>query len=390
MSRDYILILGAGRMGVAIAYDLRRFSPQWEVVLVDYDPNAMPRLKALSLDKEVNFIEGSADDPSLLRPLMEKAIVSVGATSYTHHFANAQLAIECGSHWVDLGGNPTVVSLQTTLHSEAEKKGVAVVPDTGLAPGLTNILVGYLTRNLDSIQEIYIRVGGLPQSAQGPLFYRFVFSPQGLVNEYKEPCRVIEDGELKEVEPLTGWEKVYVGPPLGTLEACHTSGGSSTLVETFLGKVKTLNYKTLRYPGHFRRVKLLKELGFFGEEELHIDGTRVSPRTLTERLLEAALGWETRDLVMVKVSVIGEKRKKKEKWEVYLYHESDEKSGLTAMAQTTGFSAAIIARLIAQGAVKQKGVLRQETDIPGDLFINEMGKRGMNFRWKEEPMESPY
>jgi len=369
-------------MGRAIAWDLRNREPKHRLTVLDRDGEALRRLSEFVGGDDVQTVVGDAEDMELVKRLMSRATACIGATTYRYAYEHAAMAVQEGAHWVDLGGNNDVVRRQFTLDEKARQAGVAVIPDSGLAPGMVNIIVGDLLQHLDNVDEIHIRVGGLPQNPKPPLFYGLVFSPEGLANEYFEPALVIEDGELRQAPPLTGWERVYVGAPLGTLEAFHTSGGSSTMVETLLGRVKTLDYKTLRYPGHLQKIKLLLDLGLFDKAEVEAGGVKVAPRKLLGTLLER-LGWVTDDLVVVKVWGEGTRDGKRIRRDYTIIDYADITTGLTAMARTTGFPAAILARMMAEEKITRRGVLRQEEAIPTDLFFAELGKRGVKVRISE-------
>lgn len=382
-----IFIIGAGAMARAIAYDFRNIEPKYPLIVLDNDRTTLTRLTDFIGAEDVQTIQGDAGDLDLLKRLMSGAAASIGAASYRYHYEAARTAVHTGSHWLDLGGNPDVVARQFALHADAVKAGVGVIPDCGLAPGMINILAGELARRLDEVKELHLRVGGLPQNPQPSLFYGLVFSPEGLANEYYEPARIIEDGLVRQVESLTGWERVYFGAPFGTLEAFHTSGGSSTLIDTFKGKIQTLDYKTLRYAGHLRRIKLLKDLGLFSPESMNFhkipSSPSVSPRQVLGCLLEETIGWCKEDLVAVKAWAYGRRNNRMLRVECSLVDYYDAKTNLTAMARTTGFPAAIIARMLADKRVLDAGVLKQEVSIDSQAFMSELRARGIVIDFRE-------
>jgi len=381
MKTDF-LIIGAGGMARAIAFDLLNYEPRHSVVLLDRDPSALEDISRFLGKEGVEYVVGDASDKALVTSLMNRSVAAIGASSYKLHLACAEVAVATGTHWVDLGGNPDVVKSQFALDALAKGASVGIVPDAGLAPGLVNVLGGYLASHLDVIDELHFRVGGLPQNPQPPLFYGLVFSPEGLANEYHEPAWVIEEGELKSVESLTGWERIYFGAPLGTLEAFHTSGGASTMVETFLGKVKALDYKTLRYPGHHRKIKLLGDLGFWNEETVQVRSretgelVKTAPRDVLGALMMKN-GFITDDLVVLLAWGIGKKNGKECRRDIKMLDFADPETGLTSMARTTGFPATIIARMLAEGKITARGVLRQEEVVPAEMMIDELAKRGV-------------
>lgn len=386
-NRNRILIIGAGAMGRAAAYELLRWEPRIPLAVIDKDNAALRQLTELTGEKDVVTFEGDASNRDLVARSMSDSIVAIGAASYRLNLELTNAAIDHRVSWVDLGGNNTVVRQQFNLDSLAGEAGVAIVPDCGLAPGIVNIIGGDVFNRLDRVDELHFRVGGLPQQPKPPLYYGLIFSPEGLINEYIEPTRSITDGEIVETPALTGWEKVHVGPPFGTLEAFHTSGGASTMVDTFADKVKHLDYKTLRYAGHLRRIKLLADIGLFGSEHVDIDhGLSISPRTVMETLL-SRLGWIKEDVVVLKAWAVGEKGNKRKRLEYTMIDYYDPESGLTAMARTTAFSAAVVARMIIDGRIKDTGVLRQESTVPAGEFFKELRLRGINMDIVESEIE---
>ncbi len=370
-----ILIIGAGAMTRAIAYDLAKLT--YNTTVMDRDQSALDRLIEFLGKDNIRTHLADASSLNTCRKLFIGKSLIIGAAGYKYNYELTRLAVECGANWVDLGGNNDVVTQQFTLDEEAKSAEVAVIPDCGLAPGIVNVIAGDMANRLDQIDELHFRVGGLPQKPKPPLFYGFVFSPDGLANEYYEPSRIIVDGEVKEVPSLTGWERVHTGPPYGALEAFHTSGGSSTMIETFVGKVKSLDYKTLRYPGHLGKVKLLLDMGLFDDSEIEIsDNKRVVPRSLFGALLER-FGWIREDVVILKAWAIGQRGDKRIRIDYSLFDEYDPATDLTAMARTTGFSAAVIAYMIINRTISASGVLRQEVSVPTDYYFIEMEKRGL-------------
>lgn len=369
-------------MARAIAFDLLNYEPKYQLIILDREQNALDNLSDFCSGKDLMTVKGDASDKHLLRELMQDTDAAIGASSYKLHYIASMTAIEEKCHWVDLGGNPTVVQQQFALHEQAKTANVGVVPDAGLAPGFVNVIGGYLASRFDEVSELHFRVGGLPQNPKPPLFYGLVFSPEGLANEYYEPAWVIENGEVRAVESLTGWERVHFNAPLGNLEAFHTSGGASTMVDTFRNSVRELDYKTLRYPGHLRKIKLLGDLGFWGEtplkvrcKELGAECT-VSPRDVMGAMLMKS-GFITDDLVALIAWGIGRKDGVIKRIEVKMLDYADPVTGLSAMARTTGFPATIICRLLVEGSIMEYGVLRQEVSVPAIEVFNELLKRGV-------------
>ena len=243
-----------------------------------------------------------------------------------------------------------------TLNEDAVKAGVTIIPYCGAAPGLTNILVGHAVSKLDEVENVHIMVGGLPAEPVPPLGYIVTWSIEDLIADYVSPAKIVENGRIVEVDALSGLEEVEF-PGVGKLEAFYTDG-LTTLLYT-IKPVKSMWEKTLRYPGHAEKIKLLRELGFFDEQPINIDDVNVSPRKVTAKLLEKKLRRpEIRDIFIMKVEVSGVKENSKI---CCVYQLLDRyKDGVTAMARTTGYPTSIIAQLVVQKVIKEKGVIPPE------------------------------
>ncbi len=309
--------------------------------------------------------------------LMKGHQAAFSAVPYRFNLALSRAAIQARVPFCDLGGNHDVVRAQFKLDGAARKKGVGIVPDCGVVPGLGSILVAHGVKKLDSVERIQIRCGGIPQNPRPPLMYELFFSAGGLVNEYVEPAEIIRDGKLCHVESLTGIEQIEFPPPIGKLEAFYTSGGTSTLCETFLGKVQTLDDKTIRHPGHAEKMRAFTQLGLMSSKPVRVDGVSVRPRTLLEQLLEANLRGDGRDILLLRVIVAGRKNGKPRTITYDITDWYDEKNGLSGMQRTTAFSGSIMAQMLARGEVGP-GVHRQEISVPTDRFLAELSRSGIS------------
>jgi lysine 6-dehydrogenase len=301
-----VLVLGAGRMGLGAAYDLAHNSEGVESVTVaDVDEGRARAVAETLRDGRVRPAQVDVEDHARVVELMRGHDAALSCVTYFHNLQLARAAVEARTHFCDLGGNNTVVDAELALDEEARAVGVNIVPDCGLAPGMVSVLAAHGAARFTQLDEIHIRVGGLPQQPRPPLDYQIVFSVEGLINEYVERARVIRNGELIEVESMTELESLDFPAPYGRMEAFQTSGGTSTLPETFLGKVQELDYKTIRYPGHCERFKLLIDLGLASSEETEAHGTRIIPRKLLGELLTRHLPADEPDLVFIRLEFAG-------------------------------------------------------------------------------------
>jgi lysine 6-dehydrogenase len=374
------LILGAGKMARGLVHYLLGRDRAAHIRVLDRVPAHAKELVAWSASPRVS---GAALDfanrPGVRREL-ERADVALSAAHYRFNAMLTTEAIRAKTHLVDLGGNNDIVARQLSQHRAAERAGVTVIPDTGLAPGLASLLAMWAIEGMDRAVRVRIRVGGVPLEPQPPLGYALVFSAEGLINEYVEDALVLRAGKLVRVPSLTEVEPIRFQAPFGLMEAAHTSGGASTLVSTLRGRVRTLEYKTIRYPGHFAQVRALKELGFFATQPVEVGRVRVSPRELTGLLVERSLPTNAPDAILVRVTAEGEIRGRRQLVNITLVDRFDRRTGLSAMARCTAFPSACIAWMIAHGAVAKPGVHCQENVVPVRPLIAELRRAGLRIQ----------
>lgn len=372
-----MLVLGGGLMGRAAVYDMARQDDVERVVVADVDSRKLDETVLVARSNKVEIAEINVRDHERVLAAMKDADAVLGAVSYTVNMDLSRLAIEAGTHFNDMGGNNTVVNAQLGLDARAKAAGVSIIPDTGLAPGMVCPLVMHGVRRMDEAQSVHLRVGGIPRNPVGALKYMLVFSAQGLINEYVEPCVAIREGKLvDDIEPLVDVEALEFPEPFGTLEAFNTSGGTSTLPKTLFGKVRNLDYKTIRYPGHAAQMRAMFELGLMSDEPIDVGGTHVAPRYVLEALLEANVPHGDDDVVLMRVTVDGVKdgRPARAVYEMIDYRAPE--SGLSAMMRGTAFPSSIVCLMMARGQTVP-GATPQELAIDGDLFIEEVLKRGL-------------
>ncbi len=370
------LVIGAGMMGSAIAYDLANSVGVEAVTLADID-GAKAENAAKSIGKRVSPRSLDLNDRGELLGLMRGMDAAIGATSYTHNLALTRAAIEARIHFCDLGGNMDVVDSQLALNDEARRANVCVIPNCGLAPGMACVIAAGAAGKLDRVEEIHIRVGGLPQKPVPPLNYQLVFSAEGLVNEYLEPAEVIRDGAIRQVPSMIELEELVFPPPFGALEAFNTSGGVSTLTRMYAGKARSLDYKTIRYKGHCDKFKTLLDLGFAGNEPITVGSTVRTVRELFEELLRRKLPSNEPDVVLMRVTAIGTVKGARTTLAYEMIDYYDRSSALTSMMRTTAFPTSIIAQLIAGGRITARGVVPPEQCVPLDPLLDELHKRNI-------------
>ena len=374
------LVFGAGMMANGLIFDLTKNKEAKEIVVVDRDQKALDNVKKRFSDKRVECVKGNIDEVSSLARLLKAKDCAINATHYKYNYDLSRLCIEAGVNFCDMGGNNDVVSRQFTLSGEATRMEVSVLPDLGLAPGMAGLAALRFCEGFDELDTVKIRVGGVPLSPDNKLGYQLVFSVEGLINEYMEKALILKDGKELEVESMSGLEYLDFPAPYGRMEAFYTSGGISTLTKTLKGKVKNLDYKTLRYPGHCDLVSFLIDLGLASSKDVELKGLRISPRRFLGKILSDYLPSGRPDAVLVRIEIEGKKKGR----DVCIIHEMideyDPDSGLSAMQRTTAFPVSIIAQMLASGKISKKGVLKQEESVPRDEFMKELENRGIRFK----------
>ena len=372
-----VAILGAGMMGYAAAYELTHFEPYFGVVVCDSDPEKLSRIS-----EQMPGVATIAMDLAEPEAHMAKFRSIKGVFSALPYFLNpgaARLAVAIGAHYVDLGGNTQAVDEVFSLGNLARERSISLLPDAGLAPGLVNVLAAHSLELMPTARSMQIRVGGIPVEPKPPLEYALCFSVDGLINEYRELCRVLRDGLITVVPPLTDVEEISFPPDFPLLEAFNTSGGSSTLPLTYVRKLDNLDYKTIRYPGHAAKIKTLLDLGLMDSEEITLQsGARVSPAQVLIALLSSKLPQNEPDVVLLRVTASDEQQ------EVVLemLDYSDSLSGLSAMMRTTAFPATCILREQMSGNIPA-GAWRLEEVVNSEKLIRELERRSINISVKK-------
>lgn len=284
-------------------------------------------------------------------------------------------AAEAGAKMVDIAFEDAQMELDGAMRSS----GGLLIPGCGLAPGLGAVLLAHGVRTEKGADEAHILVGGIPQKPLPPYGYRLVFSIVGLIREYTDEARVFRGGRMVRVRPFDTVERVRI-PEVGTLEAFCTDGLAS-LVYTMKG-MKTMDEKTLRWPGHAERMNLLLESGFFSSERFQIGGGEVSPIEVSWRILEKKLAQGgPEDMTVMRV----EARSRRKEVVYSLLDRFDRKNGITSMGRTTGFTCSIVTQMVGAGEIQARGVVPPETAVTGEKvesLIAELARRGVRISEK--------
>jgi lysine 6-dehydrogenase len=373
-----MMVLGAGLQGSACAYDLLHNPSVTQVTLADYRLDPLPPFLAGDWDGRLRQLRLDVTDHAAVGQALKGHTSVMSAIPYYYNGPMARAAVEAGCHFSDLGGNTEIVLEQKKLHDQARAKGLSVIPDCGLAPGMVNILAAEGIRRLDVAERVKIYVGGLPQKPEPPLNYQIVYSLEGALDYYTTPSWVLRDGRPVQVDALSEVEPVEFPQPVGTLEAFHTGGGISTMPFAYEGKVDVMEYKTLRYPGHAAIMRPIRELGLLEMQPLEVKGQTVVPRDVFIAAVSPKLHKpQGRDLVALQVEASGRKDGAAKTVTFRLIDRYDCEHGISAMMRTTGYSLSITGQMQADGRIERKGAYTPDEAVPFRAYVDELARRGV-------------
>jgi len=376
-------VLGAGRQGIAAAYDLAKFANADQIWLVDADDTAAvagaERVNQLVDRRAVIPKICDADDTAAAGALMREWDVCASAVPYRYNLGLTQAAIDAHCSFCDLGGNTDVVKMQLQLHDQALVAGVSIIPDCGVGPGAISNLAVHAIEQLDKAEDVVIYDGGIPENPRPPFNYALYFNIDGLINEYHGEARYIVDGELVNVPTLDASEYELVDiPGFGELEAFVTSGALSTMSHTYRGRLRTLKNKTLRYRGHFALIKPLLDVGLMDTNPIAVGADQVVPRQVLGALLEPLFAPQDgdRDVMVIHIVATGNKDGEPTRVTVDLAAHHDNATGFTAMERTTGFHLAVVAAMMASGQTP-RGAVPLEVAVPAEALVRQLDSRGL-------------
>ncbi len=346
-----VLVLGAGLVGGPMALDLAR-NGEFNVTSADLSAEALSRLEGVP---GITTVLADLDNPEVLKALVVKHDLVISAVPGFMGYRTLERIIECGKNAVDIAFFPEDMFL---LDAKAKAMNVTAICDIGVAPGMSNVLIGYGASMLDTLEKGITYVGGLPVVRTWPFEYKAVFSPIDVIEEYTRPARYIDGGRLVVREALSDPELINF-PNVGTLEAFN-SDGLRTLATTVKGDY--LIEKTLRYKGHIEKMAVLRDTGFFDKEPMLINGVMISPLEFTARLLfpKWKLQKGEEDLTIMRVITEGLKNGVRQRYTWDLYDRLDNETGVHSMARTTGYTATMVARLLSKGLYNRKGISAPE------------------------------
>ncbi len=346
-----IIVLGAGLVGGAMVKDLAS-DRDFEITVVDADQVNLDKLKD---ESNVKRIKADLSDHLTLTKLVSDSDLVIGSLPGFMGFSALKTVIECGKDIVDISFFPEDA---LELDRLAKEKKVTAVVDCGVAPGCSNLILGYMSSVLDETESFACYVGGLPRVRSWPYEYKAPFSPADVLEEYTRPSRLVENGKIVTKSALSEVELLDF-PEVGTLEAFNTDGLRSLM---FTMKVPNMKEKTMRFPGHSEKMRMLRETGFFNQESISVSGVKVRPLDLTSKLLFSKwkLNEGEEEFTVMRIMVEGKKEGKRKRYQFDLLDRYDPKTKVSSMARTTGYTCTTVARLLARNKFSHIGICPPE------------------------------
>lgn len=372
-----VAVFGSGLMGSAIARDLVRSKGVDEVMVCDIDRSRLKTLARAESSENLSVKHHNVASRSETTKLLKRFDVGVGALPHGLSEYAIESTLHAGVSFVDLIFGWRFV--QSKVHLTAKRKNITIIPACGLAPGLTNILAMDAADGMEKVDEVHIKVGGVPERPKPPLNYRIVFSFDAVLEEYIREAAIVKNGRLTEVDALTGLETISFPQPIGNCE-CFYTDGLSTLTHTMKG-VKEMDEKTIRWPGHVAQIRTLIECGLLETDPVFIDGNRIVPRKFVSKVLSERikLGKE-KDLTLLRVDVTGKSDGKRIHQRYQMIDHYDSRNELTSMARTTAFPCSVAAQMLGAGLVQERGLVPPELAFKARLrqeFMSQLRQRGL-------------
>lgn len=378
-----ITVLGAGSMGASVVRELCLRTDEVEQVQVcDTRSQALQRLhRAVGDEHRLRSFQVDARDMSVLSQIVQGSDCVISCVPSEFNPELAELCLDVGVHFCDLGGNDALVRKELALDERAREKSVWIVPNCGLAPGLINVLCLHGIDQLDRTEAAHLRVGDVPLHPEPPFNFRISWSADRILEDYTNPARLIEGGQVMEVESLSREEEIHFEEePFGTMEAFCTQGGLSTLTDTLAGHVGVLDHKTIRWPGHAQQMRFLIGLGLAEERKIGVQ-THLTYRDVLVRQMQKHLGGDYDDAVLLRVLLRGEEDGRPVTLVYEMVERYDEATQQTAMKRCTAIPTVVAALFLArEDTVSNGGADVPENVLPREHFLENVTERGLNIR----------
>lgn len=372
-----ITLIGAGAIGTALARELDQYPEVSHVQVCDARARSLQELHQYVQSPKIRSFQLDARDPNVLEPVLRDSACVIGCSVPQANPNIAQVCLNMGMHFCDLGGNDDIVYRELELDARARERGIWIVPNCGLAPGLANILCLHGIDQFDSVEAAQVRVGDVPLHPVPPFNFGLSWTAAKVVDDYTHPVTLIEDEEVREVEPLSRDERIEFREPFGSMEAFCTAGSLTTLINDTRGRIRTLDHKTIRWPGHVDQIRFLLALGFGAKRKID-PRTHLTYRDLLVRRLQQRLGGSYEDAVLLRVLVRGTTEGQQKTLVYQMIDVYDEKLNMSAMKRCTSIPAAMVACMLGAGAIEGSGAAPPERVVPPEEYLRRLAGRGLN------------
>lgn len=377
-----ITVIGAGSIGAAVVRELcKRSDEVVQVQVCDTRSQALQRLHDHVDSRHLRSFQVDARDLNVLSQIVQGSDCVISCVPAELNPDLAELCVDAGVHFCDLGGNNRFVQQEMDLAERAREKSVWVVPNCGLAPGLVNVLCLHAIDQFDRAEAARLRVGDVPLHPESPFNFRLSWSAERIINDYTNPAKLIENGTVVEANALSRDEEIcFDEDPFECMEAFCTQGGLSTLTDTLAGQVETLDHKTIRWPGHAQQMRFIMGLGLGEDRKIGVR-THLTYRDILVRRMRDRLGGDYEDAVLLRVLVRGERDGQPATIVYEMIERYNETTRQTAMMRCTAVPTVVAALLLArEDAVSGGGAGAPENVLPRDQFLDEVAERGLAIR----------
>lgn len=374
-----ITVIGAGSVGAAIVQEMAQQDSVTQVQVCDVRARSLQEIHERVPNPSLRSFQVDARDVSVLASVARGSACIISCVPPDRKADLAELSLELGSHFCDLGGNDGIVRERLALSPQAEKRAVWIVPNCGLAPGLVNVLCLHGIDQFDEVQAAYLRVGDVPLHPREPFNFRISSSAEKILEDYTNPVQCIEGGSIVEYEPLTNEEALHFEEPFAEMEAFCTQGGLATLTETLVDRVDTLDHKTIRWPGHAHQMRFLLGLGLGERHKIDVR-THLTYRDVLVRRMRQRLGGPHEDAVLLRVVIQGRQDGRDRTLVYEMVERFDETDGMTAMEHCTSIPVAVVAQMLGEGHVPGGGAAPPELALPRKEYLDVIAERGLKVR----------
>ena len=371
-----LTVIGAGAIGSAVVAHL---CEQEEVSLVqvcEAHARSLETLHERVESPKLRSFQVDARDSTVIDSILEGSACVIGCADPGLNISLARCCADMGIHYCDLGGQDELVTRELALDDQAREASVWILPGCGLAPGLINVLCLLGIEQFETVDAVHLRVGEVPVNPEPPFNFRLTWSADKILNDYTQPVQLIEDGEVRAFDSLSRRETIHFDPPFGEMEAFCTAGGLSTLTRQLKGRVRTLDHKTIRWPGHAEQMRFILGLGF-GEDRIIDVRTHLTYREVLMRRMRERLGGRCEDAVLLRVVIHGQKDGRNQTLVYEMVDHFDARHNMTAIERCTSIPAATVALTLAAGALEGGGAAPPENVLPKETYYKTLIDQGL-------------